>query len=149
MKAAMKSAAAYLRDGKIFLHPDSRTIKGFWIACEPVLVTSEDDKNLGAHLLQILATSTEGIPDPESLVTGDSWSAIKTLVKAAGARSYEGFADSAQCVGVRLDDAGVEFTPTRNGGPRKRFLYLKKRMRCNPVEAEVARALIEAFDACE
>jgi hypothetical protein len=44
MKTAVKSAAACLRDGKIFLHPDSRTIKGFWIACEPVLVTSEDDK---------------------------------------------------------------------------------------------------------
>jgi hypothetical protein len=44
MKTAVKSAAACLRDGKISLHPDSRTIKGVWIACEPVLVTSEDDK---------------------------------------------------------------------------------------------------------
>jgi hypothetical protein len=71
------------------------------------------------------------------------------LVKAAGARSYEAFADSAQCVGVRLDDSGVEFSPSRNGGPRERFLYLKKKIRCQPDEREVARALKEAFDACE
>jgi hypothetical protein len=149
MKSTMKSAAAYLRDGKIFLHPDSRAIKGFWIACEPVLVTSKDDKNLGPQLLQIFETSTEGIPDPESLAKGDSSNVIRTLVKAAGARWYEGFADSAQCVGVRLDDVGMEFTPTGNGGPRKRFLYLKKRIRCNPIESEVAASPIEAFDACE
>ena len=149
MKAAMKSAAAYLRNGRIYLHPDSRTIKGFWIACEPILVTSENDKNLGAQLLQILAKSTENVPDPESLATSDSWDVIRALVKAAGARSYEGFADSTQGVGVRLDDTGLEFTPTRNGGPRKRFLYLKKKIRCQPAEAEVGLALREAFDACE
>jgi len=149
MRAAMKSAAAYLRNGRIYLHPDSKTIKGFWIACEPVLVTSENDKSLGAQLLEILAKSTEGVPDPESLATSDSWSVIRALVKAAGARSYEAFADSTQCVGVRLDQMGVEFTPTRNGGPRKRFLYLKKKIRCKPVEAEVAAGLIAAFEACE
>jgi hypothetical protein len=62
----------------------------------------------------------------------------KTLVEAAGSRLYEGFADSAQCVGERLNDMGVELTPTRNGGPRKRFLYVNKRIRCRPVESEVA-----------
>jgi hypothetical protein len=34
MKATVKLATAYLRVGKIYLHPESRTIKGFWIACE-------------------------------------------------------------------------------------------------------------------
>jgi hypothetical protein len=149
MKGAVESAAAYLRNGNVYLHPDSRTIKGFWIACEPIIVTSENDKSLGVRVLQTLAQSTENVPDPESLATSDSWNVIKALVKAAGARSYEAFADSAQCVGVTSDDAGVVFTPTRNGGPRKRFLYLKKKIRCQPVEAEVAAALIEAFNACE
>jgi hypothetical protein len=149
MKAAEKSAAAYLRSGKIYLHPDSRTIKGFWIACEPILVTSENDKDLGEQVLQILATSTENVPDPESLASGDSWNSIKALTRAAGVRSYEAFANSAQCVGILLDDTGVVFTPTRNGGPRKRFLYLKQKIRCQPIETEVAVALMAAFDACE
>ena len=149
MKAAVKRAAAYLRNDKIYLHPDSRTIKGFWIACEPIVVTSEDNKNLGEQVLQILAKSTENVPDPVTLVASDTWNVMKTLIKAAGVRSYEAFADSAHCVGMKLDDTGVVFTPTRNGGPRERFLNLKTKISCPPVEAEVALALMAAFDACE
>ena len=149
MRSAVKRAAAFLRVGKIYLYPYSRTIKGFWIACEPILVASENDNSVGEQVLQTLGMSTEKIPDPESLATSDSWNSIKALVKAAGVRSYEAFADFAKCVGVSLDETGVDFTPTRNGGPRKRFLYLKKKIRCQPIEAEVARALREAFDACE
>ena len=100
MKPAEKSAAAYLRAGKIYLHPDSRTVKGFWIACEPILVTNENDRGLGEQVLQILAKSTENIPDPESLASSDSWNSVKALVRAAGVRSYEAFANSAQCVGI-------------------------------------------------
>jgi hypothetical protein len=149
MKAAVKRAAAYLRNGKIYLHSDSRTIKGFWIACEPILVTSENDKSLGQQVLQVLAKSAANVPDPESLATSDSWNVMKTLVKVAGVRSYEAFADSTQCVGMTLDDTGVVFTPTRNGGPRKRFLDLKTEISCQPIEAEVAVALMAAFESCE
>jgi hypothetical protein len=67
MKKA-KSAAAYLREGKIYLHPDSRTTKGFWIACEPLLVTTENENRLGEQVLQTLSRSTENIPHPESFV---------------------------------------------------------------------------------
>ena len=149
MRAAVKRAAAYLRSGTIYLHPDSRTIKGFWIACEPILVTSENDKSLGEQVLQILAKSTENVPDPESPRTSDSWNVIKMLVKTAGVRSYEAFAESTKCVGMMLDDKEVLFTPTLNGGYRRRFLYLKTKMQCQPVEAEVAASLIAAFEACE
>ena len=149
MKTTMKSAAAYLRNGRIYLHPDSRTIKGFWIACEPILVSSESGKNLGERVLQTLAKSTENVPDPESLATSDSWNSIKALIKAAGVRSYEAFADSANCVGILLDDKEVVFTPTLNGGYRRRFLDLKTKIRCQPIEAEVAAGLIAAFEACE
>jgi hypothetical protein len=149
VKAAVKRAAAYLRNGKIYLHPDSRTIKGFWIACEPIVVISETDKSLGEQVLQVLAKSSDNVPDPDSLATSDSWNVIKKLVKAAGVRSYEAFADSAKCVAIRLDDADVVFTPTLNGGYRRRFLDLKTKIRCQPIEADVAMGLVAAFDACE
>jgi hypothetical protein len=71
------------------------------------------------------------------------------LVKAGGVRSYEAFANSAQCVGVLLDQKEVVFTPTLNGGNRKRLLDLKTTIRCQPIEAEVAVGLIAAFEACE
>jgi hypothetical protein len=87
MRAAVKRAAAYLRNDKIYLHPDSRTTKGFWIACEPIVVARENDKSLGQQVLQVLAKSTENVPHPESLATSDTWNVMKTLIKAAGVRS--------------------------------------------------------------
>jgi hypothetical protein len=149
MKAAVKMASAFLRNGKIYLFPYSRTIKGFWIGCEPILVTSESEKSLGKQVLQTLAKSTENVADPESLVASDSWNSTRALVKAAGVGSYEGFADSAKCVGILLDDKEVVFTPTLNGGYRRRFLNLKTKIRCQPIEGEVAGGLIAAFEACE
>jgi hypothetical protein len=149
MKPAVKMASAFLRTGKIFLYRYSRTTKGFWIACEPILVTSESDKHLGEQVLQTLAKSTENIPHPGSLAMSDSWNSTKALVRAAGVRSYEAFADSAKNVGLRLDGPDVILTPTLNGGYRRRFLNLKMDIRCPPVAAEVAAALMEAFEACE
>ena len=149
MRAAVKLASAYLRTGKIFLLPFSRTTKGFWIGCEPILVTSESDKSLGEQVLQILAKSTENIPHPESMATSHTWNSTKALVRAAGVRSYEAFADSAKSVGIALDDKEVVFTPRLNGGYRRRFLNLKTKIRCQPIEAEVAASLIAAFEACE
>jgi hypothetical protein len=135
MKSTVKRAAAFLRNEKVYLYPYSRTIKGFWIGCEPILVTSESHKSLGQEVLQTVARSTGNVPDPESLAASDSWNSTKALVKAAGVRSYEAFADSAKCVGIMLDDKEVVFTPTSNGGYRRRFLNLKTEIRCQPVEA--------------
>jgi hypothetical protein len=149
MKATVKRAGAYLRNGKIYLYPYSRTIKGFWIGCEPNLVTSERHKSLGQEVLQTLARSTGDLEDPESLAASDLWNSTKALVRAAGVRSYEAFADSAKFVGIMFDGREVVFTPTLNGGYRRRFLNLKTKMRCQPVEAEVAAGLIAAFEACE
>jgi hypothetical protein len=149
MKAATKMASAFLRTGKIYLYPYSRTTKGFWIACEPILVTSESDKSLGEQVLQTLAKSTENIPHPGSLAMSDSWNSIKALVGAAGVRSYEAFAESAKNVGIRLDGPDVVFTPTLNGGYRRRFLNLGTKIRCQPIQEEVAASLLAAFEACE
>ena len=54
----------------------------------------QSDESLGEQVLQILLKSTENIPHPESLRTSDSWNSTKELVRAAGVRSYEAFADS-------------------------------------------------------
>jgi hypothetical protein len=149
MKAAVMKASAFLRTGKIYLYPYSKTTKGFWIACEPILVTGESDARLGEQVLQTLAKSTENIPHPGSLALSESWNSTKALVRAAGVKSYEAFAHSAKNVGIRLDGAHVEFTPRLNGGYRRRFLNLATKIRCPPVAAEVAAALMEAFEACE
>jgi hypothetical protein len=139
----MKHASAYLWNGKVFLRPSSTTTKGFLISWEPVLVTSESDQGLGGKVLWVLSKSAVGVPHPES------WDGPDSLVEVAGVRSYEAFADLAKCVGILLDDNEVVFTPTKNGGPRRRFLYLKKKIRCQPAESQVAEGLRAAFDSCE
>src|SRR5215469_896037 len=93
-----KRAAAYLRNAKIFLHPDSKTTKGIWVAREPIVVSDEQDGNLGEKILQILGRSTDNVPHPESFANSDTSSPMKALIKAAGVRSYEAFADSTKCV---------------------------------------------------
>ena len=147
----MKSATAYLRHENVFLQPDSRTIKGFWISCEPVVVTSENDSALGAHILWILAKSLHNVPDPEKLGGRvQSPDGSKALLNAAGISSFESFANGTKCVSIAFDENEVEFTPTKNGGPRKRFLFLtKKEIRSRPIAADVAQALKAAFDSCE
>jgi hypothetical protein len=113
-------------------------------------VTSENDKELGGQILLILAKSTRGAPDPEMPLGRVDLDGTKALLKAAGISTYEAFADFTKCVMINFEEDGVEFAPTMNGGRGKRFISLKKkRMRCQPVEAEVAEALRLAFDGCE
>jgi hypothetical protein len=140
----MKHAQAYLRKGKIFLSPFSKTTKGFLVRWEPIVVSSEDDAELGMKVLWVLSQSTVNVPHPESWVGRSD-----LMAKAAGVRSYEAFADLAKCVGIVQDDDELVLTPSKNGGPRKRFLFLKSKIRCQPVEGEVTQALKTAFDACE
>jgi hypothetical protein len=140
----MKHASAYLRNGQIFLNPISRTTKGFLIACDPIVISSEDDAELGRNVLLALSQSTINVPHPESWVGRSS-----AVAKAAGVRSYEAFANLAKCVAIAQNDEEVVLTPTKNGGPGRRFLHLKTKIRCQPLEEEVRQALKTAFDACE
>src|SRR5260370_31526083 len=103
----MKHASAYLRKGKIFLSPLSKTNKGFLIRWEPIVVTSEDDAQLGRKVLLVLSKSAVNVPHPES------WMGRSDLMaKAAGVRSYEAFADLAKCVGIAQNDDEVFLTPS-------------------------------------
>jgi hypothetical protein len=140
----MKYASAYLRNGQVFLNPVSKTTKGFLITWEPLVTSSEDDIELGRKVLWSLSQSTVNVPHPESWVGRSN-----AMAKAAGARSYEAFADLARCVEIAQNDDEVVLTPTKNGGPRKRFLHLKNKIRCQPAEEEVTQALKMAFDARE
>jgi hypothetical protein len=149
MKEGVKRCAAYLRNERIYLHPDSETIKGRWTATEPIVVTSEKGQSLGEKVLRTLASSAENIPDPDTRDTSDISDPIRALVQVAGVHSYEAFCDTTRCVNIKLATAEVEFTPTLNGGYRRRFLNLRKTIRSRPIEAEVAAALLAAFEACE
>jgi hypothetical protein len=140
----MKHASAYLRKGKNFLNPISETTKGLLMTWDPLVLSSEDDAELGRKVLWVLSQSTVEVPHPESFGIRS-----RAMAKAAGVRSYEAFADFAKCVSIDQNDNEVVLTPTRNGGRGERFLDLKTKIRCQSVEEDVAQALKSAFDACE
>jgi hypothetical protein len=140
----MKHASAYLRKGQVFLNPISKTTRGLLMTWDPLVISSEDDPELGRKVLWTLSQSAVNVPHPEALGLRS-----RAMAKAAGLRSYETFADLAKCVTIDQSDEGLVLTPTRNGGRGERFLNLKTKVRCQPAEEEVAQALKVAFDACE
>jgi|ERR1700722_1296997 hypothetical protein len=145
MTDAVKMASAYLRNGKVFLRPVSRTTQGSWRASDPVLLASESDKDLGSKVLDVLSRSMQGVPERAPEKEHDD-----PILKAAGLRSFNAFSDFAKCVSISMDDDEVTLTPTKNGGPRNRFLFLgAKKIKCRASTAEVDTALRNAFDACE
>lgn len=124
--------------------PFSKTTKGLLVAWDPLVMSSEEDSELGKKVLSVLSQSTVEVPHPEKLGIRS-----RAMAEAAGVRSYEAFADLARCVAIAQDGDEVIFTPTRNGGRGQRFLHLKTKIRCQPVEEEAKRAFKTAFDACE
>jgi|SRR5579859_7291122 len=145
MKSEPESAAAFLRNGKIFLHPELRTTQGVWIFAEPVTVASESSRDLGAQVLAALSQSSSIVAHPAT------WKGITDpLLRAAGVRSFSAFARSARCVGIYLDENGMALTPMENRGPGKGFIHLNdKAIRCQQTKRDAANALRAAFDACE
>jgi hypothetical protein len=86
----------------------------------PVLVVAEGDKSVGQQLLTVLSKSTQNILHPTS------WKGLTNpLLQAAGVRSFDTFAKSAKSVDVCVDDKGMLFTPTKNGGPPEGVLAPK------------------------
>jgi hypothetical protein len=142
----MPHVSAYEWHGRIFLHPDSKTKSGFWVASEPV--SRFDPGNpieLGRGILCALAGSKEGVPDPSI------WADLcAPLLKFAGARSYAAFFGSARCVSIEIRDDGVAFMPKRNLGSRDGYQSIQGKDRTSPANvSELGSALLSAFQDSE
>src|SRR5229473_5466704 len=115
----MKTAAAFQRDGKVYLHPYARTIQGLLVFSGPVVVMGLADDRIAAELLATLSRSLADVPHPTS------WKGLTApLLRAASMRSYEAFARTAKLVEVDLEGDEVSFRPTKNCGPRGGFFHL-------------------------
>ena len=125
--AKWKKATAYLRKGKIVVHPLSETVRYSTVFAEPVIESSEDDPALGEKVLQALAHSKHGDPHP-----ADLWKNIdlpETMRQAFGtkAKTYNGIVRGTRLVGITLDEDKIELMPTRNGGVGDAFLHIPAR----------------------
>jgi hypothetical protein len=142
----MQHAGAYEWQGRIFLHPDSKTTAGLWVGGEPV--SSCDPGNpieLGRAILSALAASREGVPHPS--IWGDTTAPLR---KCAGAKSSRAFFGSARHVSIELRNDRVTFTPYQNLGPRDGYRPIKGKDRTSLAnDSELGAALLSAFQDTE
>jgi hypothetical protein len=77
----MKHASAYLRKGKTYPGPFLKKTKSLPVSWDPVVVSSENDVELGMKVLEVLGQSTVNVPHSES------WVGRSDLMAKAGSRS--------------------------------------------------------------
>jgi hypothetical protein len=145
----MKSAAAYKREKKIYLDPESRTTVGVWIRTGPVILLeeSESPSRKGNCLREVLRHSQEGVPHP------NRWDhLVEPLLSLAGVKSWSIFAKSAVCCSVRLVADQLELVPSRNLGARGGYVPIQDRKMAISFDAsdeELGLLLDKAFEASE
>jgi len=109
----MKCAQVYIRRGRLFVCPQSRTTDELWMVQDPVAVlevgSSAMDK--GRALLSALALSRVNVPHPTSWAGRN-----KVLLSAAGVKSWKAFSKEATSVFVEWDYTGITFVPYENQG---------------------------------
>lgn len=110
----MQAASVYLRRDIVFVHADSRTSTGVWIASRPFLsaVVSIADDVLGDLVLIALTGSVPFMPPPP-----DCLRAFAPLLRRAGVDTWEAFADGAVACGVTRSGRGFQ---VRDGLTRER-----------------------------
>jgi hypothetical protein len=142
----MQHASAYEWQGRIFLHPDSKTTAGLWIGSKPISsLDPSDPVELGRAVLAALADSKERVPDPSI------WENLSTpLLKLAGAKSFSAFFRSARYVSIELQNGRVTFSPWRNLGSRHGYRPINGKDRTNPAnDPELGSSLISALQDTE
>ncbi len=113
----IRSAACYLRDGKLYLHSSSLAAAGFWTATPPWLVVDPADvEGLSRAIDAALAGSRARVrtPDRDTPV-------LAPLYELAGVKSWSRFVAGTRSVTIEQAGAVRTFTPMRNAGARGGF----------------------------
>jgi hypothetical protein len=145
----MQLATVYKRSEAFYLHANSQTTEGVWVAVRPFLrlPAGEPATSLGHTIIEVLHASQLGIPHPTD------WDAVEyPLPELAGVKSWAMFMRSASCVSVTADGGKVMLMPNRNSGPREGYEALPEKTLELPLDCaveRVAKALNEAIALCE
>jgi hypothetical protein len=146
------SAAIYLRGGRLIICPIYKTSSGGGgLEGEPVVVVDvEEVSAIGANLITALARSKKILGDSDA----QEQRKRRSVVRAAGLRSYKQFVLGARYISVGERDGKFVLQPTKNGGstgPIRGFHFLPERNRLVTTEdpEELGRAVLAAFEDCE
>ena len=143
----MKRASASIYKDKIYYVASGKTESWLWVTIEPVLSSSRKESSsvLGEFVRNILDSSKVDIPDP------DPKTYQNPVVKAAGAKSWFGFAKEATSVFLFEENGTVEILPSKWAGRKEGVIVLddKPILASSDNPNELGQALRKAFDLCE
>jgi hypothetical protein len=121
-------ASLYRRSGSILIESKSRNVDGIYEATPPFLRVPADSEpeDIGRAVLQALAESKEGIPNPwrDAEYRRRNRSGWWPLIEVAGVKSWRTFVKGAVHVSVLRTGNLVKFEPSRNLGPKEGFVPL-------------------------
>jgi hypothetical protein len=153
LNVSRKSAAVYRRGDHYFVHANSMTDAGFWIASMPAMLlpVSSSVEALGAVVADTLAAGAVRVPTPSR----EEYRAVHApLLKVAGLRSWSTLQRSAALCNIWQAANAVLVEPTRNGGTAgddKGYHPLSDQSVAVPAEfspSELGLAIVAAFQRC-
>src|SRR5579859_6151532 len=109
-----KSATAYKRGNAVFVHSNSQTTAGLWIAGPPYLKVAFEGppEAIGNAVIEALNASKESLPQPKQ----DEWGRIfSPMLELAGTRSLGKFEQGALCCGLETEGEQLVITPNQKG----------------------------------
>lgn len=146
----IKAATVYKRPDGFYLHSESQTTAGIWLATAPFLRIALDasSRTMGEAIAEALAGSQYSIEHP----TKWSDNPILPMLEIAGVKSWTVFAGDALCVSIQLSQTTLTVTPERNLGPKEGFEPIPGVACILPFPSpneEIRMALEQAFNRCE
>lgn len=144
----MKMCLVFRRNGFVYLHPNSRTAEGAWIASAPFLCVEWIGPNSPALLEKGIATvleaSEQGVPHPSE------WKALTPLYQLAGVGSWREFtAGDCKLVRIEADADEIRLQPQANRNPKGGFVDVGEPLACTTPKTVPWKTLLEeAFSGC-
>jgi hypothetical protein len=116
----MNRASLFLRGDAMFLHADSETTAGVWIATEPFLrlEASISDIELGKAIQRALQGSKRQVPHPQFRA---GMSLVAPLLKLAGVKTWRAFERGAKCVSIQAELSEIAIVPEIRVGDNRGF----------------------------
>jgi hypothetical protein len=145
-----KIANIYERLSCWFLHPESRTVTGLWIATPPFVCLAMQSglHERGQAILDVLGASRDGQPIP-----GDDDNLVSPLLQMTNAESWAAFMAKARCVSICSDNDRLTVTPfkklRRPKGAIEEIPAQAAVLRSDAAPEEIAEAIVCAFTRCE
>lgn len=106
----MQHCSFYATSTNYRINCEHQTAAGFCVGVEPfrAVSRSESPGRLGEVVLEVLAQSNHGVPNPSQAGFKEL---LSNVLKFVGARSWRAFVKSAACCGLRKDGNTVTVVP--------------------------------------